>query len=146
MAEKFDTIIAGGNVIEIDNKFLLVQEKRSDSRGQWNLAMGRKEPDEDIIACAKREGKEETGYNIELNYLIGTYDFCLPSGQKVICHIFKSEIVGGQLAVPDDMLGAQWFSSEEIEELSKKSLILPFIKDIIRDYRAGKRSEIQTIL
>ena len=98
--------------------------------------------DKDISACAIREGKEETGYDLKPVYLIGKYNFSLPSGQTVICYIFKSEIVGGQMTVPEDMLDVKAFSLEEIEELDRKSLVASFVKGIIQDYRAGKRSEI----
>ena len=136
-------IIAAGNLVEReDGKFLMVQEKRPDSYGKWNLPMGQREANEDIIACAKREGKEETDYDLKPVYLIGKYNFSLPSGQTVICYVFKSEIVGGQMTVPEDMLDVKWFSLAEIEELDKKSLWASFVKGIIQDYLAGKRSKI----
>ncbi len=142
MTKILGEIIAGGNIIEKDGRFVLVQEKRADVYGKWNLPMGQKEVGEEIIACAKREGKDETGYDLEISYLIGKYRFSLPSGQKVICYVFKSEIVGGQMTVPEDMLDVKWFSPEEIETLDKQSLAAPFVKGIIRDYLAGKQSEM----
>lgn len=131
-------IIAAGNLVEKDGKFLLVQEKRKDCYGIWSLPMGGKEKGEDIISCAKREGKEETGCELKPVSLIGKYNFSLPSGRGVVCHIFKSEIVGGEITVPEDMLDVKFFPFEEIEDLHKKSLVAPFIMGIIRDYRVGK--------
>ncbi len=138
-------IIAAGNLIEQDGKFILVQEKRADVHGKWNLPMGRKEFDEDLVLCAKREGKEETGLELNPLYLIGKYFFNLPSGQKVTSYIFKSDIIGGKLTVPEDMMDVKLFSLEEIEELNKKSLIAPFINDVIKDYKSGKRVSLDEV-
>lgn len=138
-------IIASGNLVEQNSKILMVQEKRPDFHGKWNIPIGRKEPEEDIVSCAKREGKEETGFELKPLYLIGEYRFNLPSGDAVIGFIFRSEIIGGQLTVPDDMMDVKFFSFEGIEELNKKSLIAPYIKDVIRDDRAGKKIPINEI-
>jgi len=139
-----EEIIAAGNLIEQNGKFILVQEKRADSRGMWNFPMGRKEVNEDIISCAKREGKEETGLDLRPIYLIGKYTFCLPSGNKVIAYIFKSEIVGGKLSTPEDMMDVRQFSLEEIKELDEKS-IAPFINNVIQDYKSGERIPLDEV-
>jgi len=138
-------IIAAGNLVEQNGKFLMVQEKRLDFRGKWNIPIGRKEPEENVVTCAKREGKEETGFELKSLYLIGEYRFNLPSGDAVTSFIFRSEIVGGQLTVPKDMMDVKFLSFEEIEELDKKSLIAFYVKDAIRDDRAGKKIPIGEI-
>lgn len=138
-------IIAAGNIVEKDGKILMVQEKRADFSGIWNIPMGRIGQGEDIITCAKREGKEETGYELEPSYLIGKYSFSLPPKHKVICFIFKSEIIGGQLIIPEDMLDVKFLSLEEIRKLDKKSLVASFVKDIIQDYQIGKKISLSEI-
>lgn len=140
-------LIAAGNLIEKDGKILLVQEKISEVFGKWNLPIGRKESGEDIISCAKREGEEETGFKLRPLYLIGKYPFYLLSEYKVISFIFKSEIVGGVLTVPDDMLNVKWFPFEKIEKLEEeKLLIAPYITEVIKDYRAGKKIFLDSII
>ena len=138
-------IISAGNLIEQNGKFILVQEKRADVSGKWNLPIGRKESDEDLVLCAKREGKEETGLELNPQYLIGKYFFNLPSGHKVTSYIFKSDITRGKLTIPEDMMDVKLVSLEEIEELNKKSLIVPFINDVIKDYKSGKKIPLNEV-
>ncbi len=142
MENSKEEIIAAGNLIEQNGKFIFVQEKRADSRGMWNLPTGRKEINEDIVSCAKREGKEETGLELRPLYLIGKYIFYIPSGQKVIAYIFKSEIVGGKITIPEDMMDVKLFSSEEIEKLL---IAAPFVNNVIQDYRSGKRISLDKV-
>ena len=138
-----NTIVAAGNLIfnSTNGKILFVQEKDSKSYGKWNFPMGKREPGENLIQCAKREGKEETGFEVEPSYLIGKYTgkYKNKLGQDsiVIGFIFKSEIIGGKLKIPEDILDARWFSLEEIEELNNKGLlinsyVLVTIEDFIR--------------
>ena len=60
--------VIGANIIERNNKILLMQETLEKVRGKWNLPAGRLEVKEDIITCAKREGEEETGFKLNPIY------------------------------------------------------------------------------
>src|SRR3989338_7895120 len=62
---------AGGIIINQKNKILLVCNKL----GYWTFPRGHLEENEDILAAAKREIKEETGVG-ELDYIkdLGTYE------------------------------------------------------------------------
>jgi len=57
--------IVGSNIIEKDDKILLMQETLKGVKGKWNLPAGRLEEKENIIACVKREGEEETGFKLK---------------------------------------------------------------------------------
>ncbi|MCK4428946.1 MAG: NUDIX domain-containing protein [Candidatus Aenigmarchaeota archaeon] len=138
--------VIGANIIEKDNKVLLMQETLEKVRGKWNLPAGRLEMKEDIIACAKREGEEETGFKLDPIYLVGIYQHHLTLEHNIILFVFKSEIVGGELTVPKDALNVKWFSFDEIEELNKKGLLrLPSILKVIQDYKAGKKIQLDII-
>ena len=140
-------LIAAGNIIEENGKILLVQEKTPGLYKKWNIPMGKMEPGEDIVTCAKREGKEETGFELKPLYLIGKYPFHLFSKLKVIGFIFKSEIAGGELTIPDDIINVKWFSFEEIERLEEeKLLVASHIIEAIKDYRTGKKILLDSII
>ena len=146
-------IVAAGNLIfnPAIRTILLVQEKDAEFYGKWNFPMGKLEPGESIIQCAKREGKEETGLEVKPSYLIGKYrgKYQNQLGQNciIIGFIFKSEIIGGKLEIPEDILATGWFSFEEIKELNDKgSLIDSYILSVIEDFVKGRNFPLDSPL
>jgi ADP-ribose pyrophosphatase YjhB (NUDIX family) len=132
--------VVGSNIIEKDNKILLMQETLEKVKGKWNLPAGRLDVNEDIITCAKREGEEETGFKLKPLYLVGIYQHHLTSEYNVILFVFKSEIVGGKLTIPEEAMDVRWFSFDEIRELNERGLLRSsYIWKAIEDYKAGKK-------
>jgi len=141
-----EIIIAGGNIIEKNKKFLLIQETFEEVKGQWNFPLGRVEIKEDIITCTKREGEEETGFQLKPLYLVGIYQHCLTAEYNVALFIFKSKIQKGKLTTPKDITDADWFSFSEIKKLDKKGLLVSsYILKALRDYKAGKKLPLSSI-
>lgn len=141
--EKID--IVGSNIIERGGKILLMQESFEKVRGKWNLPAGKLDVGEDIITCASREGEEETGFKIKPLYLVGIYQnrLALPNS---ILFVFKSEILGGKLTVPEEAMDVRWFSFDEIKELNEKRLLrLSCVWKAIEDYKAGKKMPLSSI-
>lgn len=137
--------VVGSNIIEKDNKILLMQETLEKVKGKWNLPAGRLGMEEDIITCAKREGKEETGFKLKPSYLVGIYQH-LTLEHNVILFVFKSEIIGGKLTIPEEAMDVRWFSVDEIKELNKKGLLRSsYIWKAIQDYKAGKKIPLNSI-
>jgi ADP-ribose pyrophosphatase YjhB (NUDIX family) len=140
--------IVAANVIEKNGKFLLVQEKIPECYGEWNLPAGRLKMNEDIIACAKREGEEETGLKLKPSYLLGIHQRIFGSKYNIILFVFKSEVVGGKLKISKEVLDAKWFSFEEIKEIGRKRKLLrvPYILKAIENYKAGKKIQLSAIV
>jgi ADP-ribose pyrophosphatase YjhB (NUDIX family) len=110
-----------GSVIEKDGKFLLVQEKKPEVRGLWNLPAGKAEKNLTLEESAIKEAKEETGFDVEIIKQIGIYH---KKENKSIKHAYKAKIVGGELKIPkDEILDAKWFSFEEIKNLNKQNKV-----------------------
>ena len=114
---------AGVLVIE-DGKILLVQEAHKEARGLWSLPLGHVEEGESESDAARREAREETGYDILLgkseNLIIDGNDFKSTSNFKddqIELTIFSGEIAGGNLSKGNDMLDAKWFTIGEIARL-----------------------------
>ena len=61
-------IITVGGVLKKDNKYLLVQEAKAEFRGTWNLPAGRMDPNETVLDGAKREIREECGFEGQPHY------------------------------------------------------------------------------
>lgn len=127
------TVIAGC-IVENDSKFLLVQEKQPKAYGLWNLPAGHVDNGEGIEQAAIREAKEETGFDVQVMYKIGTYDN--PNKTHSI-NIYRAYIVGGSLNFPvDEILDASWFTYEEIIDLDsdgklRGSFVIQSMNDLL---------------
>lgn len=134
-------ISAGACIVEKEKngKFLLVKEGREEFHGKWNLPCGELESGENILDCAIREGKEETGYELKVIGWVGQYTelkWPLFGGHDLIVNVFYSKIIGGEKTVPPDLLDVAWFSLEEIREMAKREgLVHPYVLDAITAYR-----------
>ena len=138
--------VVGSNIIEKDDKILLMQETLEKVKGKWNLPAGRPEEKENIIACAKREGEEETGFKLKPLYLVGIYQHHLTLENNVILFVFKSEIIGGKLTIPEEAMDVKWFSFDEIKELDERGLLRSsYLLKVIGDYKAGKKIPLESI-
>lgn len=138
-------IIAGGNLIVEDGKILLVRETLKEIEGKWNLPVGRINTVEDIIACAEREGKEETGFNLKTLYLIGVFQH-IAKRHNIILFVFRSEINGGELAIPKDIMDVQWFLPEQIREMQRQDLLVgSYILDVLECHQKNQRFPLSLI-
>ncbi|MCK4634567.1 MAG: NUDIX hydrolase [Candidatus Aenigmarchaeota archaeon] len=107
--------------IEKDGKFLLVQEAKEKVRGMWNLPGGKVDRMEDIVTAAKREVKEETGYDVKISGLLNITNFLLKDRNIVaLVLVFKGEITGGEIIEPNkEIQKVGWFTKEEIESMDE---------------------------
>ena len=110
--------IVAGVVIKQDNKYLLVQESMPSQYGLWNWPAGRVDVGETIEEAAVREGKEETGYDVELVRKLGIWQ---GNTKEAVKHAFEAKIIGGELNFPkDEILDVRWFRKEEIYSMKDK--------------------------
>src|SRR5512139_2811873 len=100
-------VVAASAVVTNDQGDILMQ-RRADS-GLWALPGGAMEMTESLPGAAIREVKEETGYDIEITGLVGTYTdprhiIAYSDGevrrQFNIC--FVGRLLGGRLQVSDE--------------------------------------------
>ena len=112
------TLIAGVILRNENGQYLLVQEKKTNVYGLWNWPAGHVDPGETLQQAAVREAKEETGYKVKLLDDKPMYEGQGHTGTTNRVHLFKGEIVGGTLKFQaDELLGAKWFSVDEIIQL-----------------------------
>lgn len=139
------TVIAGVLAVRGD-KFLMVQEGQQKHRGKWNFPVGSLEDGESIITCAEREGKEETGFDFKLLYLVGIYQG-LNGKNSRLGFIFLSEIIGGELSLSEEIIDVRWLSFAEIERLNQEGLLrAPYILRVIKDFKNDKKIPLDCII
>lgn len=77
----------------------------------WNLPGGGMEPGETVEEAMRREVREETGLEVEVERVIGVYS--KPQKQEVVL-TFRCRIVGGQLQETEESRECRFFLPEEI--------------------------------
>jgi len=142
-----------GAIIERDGEILLVKETKKIARGLWNHPAGWIDVGENPFESVKREVKEETGYDFEPEYIIGVFSLykknlkekfdITPHPIKIIFSGKISENSTGELA--DDVSEMKWFSPEEIYQMDKDTLREIDIKQMVKDYFAGKRYPLELL-
>lgn len=115
-------VVAASAVVTDEQGRILLQRRRDNDL--WALPGGGMEMNDSLPGCAVREVKEETGYDVEITGLVGTYTdprhvIAYTDGevrrQFNVC--FTARITGGELAISDESTELRFVPSEEIEEL-----------------------------
>ena len=133
-------------IVEHQNKFLFVEEY-AQGKVVLNQPAGHLEPDESLAHAALRETLEESGYQIELQGLLGYYSHKSPLNNETyyrMCFygVLLNEEVKTEL--DPDIIRTLWLSVEEFRS-REHELRTPMVKICLDDYLAGKRFPLDFI-
>ncbi|GAB3794854.1 hypothetical protein GCM10028798_02520 [Humibacter antri] len=127
-----DIRVAAYAVIANGSRVLLAHWNEH-GRSGWTLPGGGLEPGEDPADAALREVREETGYDAELEELIGVHSHVIPEDQRdtgrgalqALRIVYRAHVVAGSLTNEADGSTdeARWFRLDEIPALRKVSLV-----------------------
>lgn len=115
-------VVAASAVVCDDSGHILLQ-RRADS-GLWALPGGGMEMTDSLPGCAVREVKGETGLDIEITGLVGTYTdprhvIAYSDGevrrQFNVC--FRARITGGDLTISDESTELRFVAPAQLEAL-----------------------------
>ncbi|MFB7719414.1 NUDIX hydrolase [Nocardia sp. NPDC056100] len=115
-------VVAASAVVADDTGRILLQ-RRTDS-GLWALPGGGMEMTDSLPGCAVREVKEETGLDIEITGLVGTYTdprhiIAYTDGevrrQFNVC--FLARVVGGDLVISEESAEVRFVAPAELDRL-----------------------------
>lgn len=123
-------------VITDDEGRMLLPHWRDEGIGTgWTLPGGGMEPGEHPADTAIREVLEETGYDVELDGLLGVDSAVIPGDRRKTAQrgtplqalriIYRAHIVSGSLRVEQDGStdDVAWFRPEEIDLLERVTLV-----------------------
>lgn len=100
--------IAVSALIFEEGRILLAHRRDID---WWNLPGGGMEHDETLEEAVKREVREETGLEVEIEYLVGVYS--KPQKQEVVL-TFRCRRTGGTLNETEESRACRYFSPDEL--------------------------------
>ena len=108
-------LVAGAILVDEAGKICLIQELKPSAYLKWNLPMGHWDHDETMPEAARREVKEESGYDIELTGLLPLENV---RNNNVFRVVYIAKIIGGSPEERDqaEINAVEWFSFEEIKQ------------------------------
>lgn len=121
-----------------DGRILMVQEGQLSARGLWNFPSGHVELGEKILAAARRECREETGWDAHLESTTGVYPFQSVTGDRVLLFHFMGAVQRGTVRgdIDADILRTKWITMHDLDQMPDSELReAPVLRQIIEDVR-----------
>lgn len=123
-APQANSIVPAASAIVVNSEGKILLHRRSDNN-LWALPGGAMEIGETLGQTAVRETREETGLEVEPEYIVGIYTnpchviaFSDGEVRQEFSLCFACRCIGGSLQVSDESFEVGFFSSEEIEHLN----------------------------
>ncbi|MGW2871043.1 MULTISPECIES: NUDIX hydrolase [unclassified Kitasatospora] len=138
-APEANSLVPAASVVVVDDAGRVLLQRRTDN-GMWALPGGRMDIGESIAGCGIRETREETGIDVEITGIVGTYTdpghvLAYDDGEVrqefSVCLLGRP--VGGELRVSDESHEVAWFTPAETDRLA----MVPSIRKRLTDWRSG---------
>jgi ADP-ribose pyrophosphatase YjhB (NUDIX family) len=131
------SLVVGGSAVVTDDAGRILLHRRADS-GNWALPGGRMDIGETFAACVVREVKEETGFDVRINRIVGIYSdpahvFAYDDGEvrqqfSICC---ACSVVGGSLEVSGESTEVRFFDVTDIAAIQMHETIRIRIRDYL---------------
>lgn len=141
-------VIVKSLVVDENDKILFVKRKKEDlkqAHNKWEFTGGKIDFGETPEETAVRETKEESGYDVEVNYIIPkllSSKWITPerqSQQILICYVCK--LLGGESNLKDHGVNEiKWF---DINKVPKDADCLPGTIDFLNIYLKMREKELK---
>lgn len=133
-------------VVERDGRFLLVEEAVGGAR-VLNQPAGHWEPGERFIDGAIRETREETGWDVRVDALIGIYEHrpaTLPYAFVRLCFAATALRHHPDQPLDEGILGTCWLTADELAACAERHRS-PMVWRAVMDYQKGQRLPLSVL-
>jgi len=96
--------------------------RRTDT-GRWTIPTGGLKKNETLTACAVREGREETGLQVEITTLAGVFSdpghvIAYASGEvrQPVNACFTARVIGGELTTTSEATEVAWAAPDRLDD------------------------------
>lgn len=130
----------GVTVLIADGERVLLGRRgpQSFAPGTWCLPGGFIEFEEDFVAAAVREVREETGLEVEVRAIINVCTNYLAPALHTLVIVLRAEVTGGEATAGDDLVELRWVpASGPLPEMAFEA-----DRHIIERWAAGEVSEL----
>ncbi|MFI9648130.1 NUDIX hydrolase [Streptomyces sp. NPDC052040] len=135
-----NSLVPAASAVVVDGAGRVLLQRRADN-GMWALPGGAMNIGESLPDCAVRETREETGYEVEVTGIVGTYSnpghvFAYDDGEvrQEFSVCFLARPVSGRPAVSDESTDVRWFDPSEVDGLP----MVASIRKRVDDWRNGR--------
>lgn len=98
-----------------DGKVLLAKRGVAPYKGSYDIIGGFMDINEQPMDAAIREAKEETGLDVKITSLLGTYvDKYGDDGDYTLSLHYLGEVIGGEMKPMDDVASLEWVTISEV--------------------------------
>ena len=136
-APSANSLVVGSSAVVMDGEGRILLQRRRDS-GNWALPGGTMDIGETFAESAIREVKEETGFDVHIERIVGIYSdpghvFAYEDGEVRqefnIC--LACTITGGELAISSESTDVSFFSLDKVADLAMHESIRRRIEDYL---------------
>jgi ADP-ribose pyrophosphatase YjhB (NUDIX family) len=139
-APRANSLVVGSSAIVVDARNRILLQRRSDS-GNWALPGGAMDIGETLAESAIREVREETGFDVQVEHIVGIYSdpahvFAYDDGEirQEFSICLACAITGGSKQVSSESTAVEFFAFEVVADLQMHESV----RIRIRDYLDGK--------
>ncbi|HEY3084270.1 MAG TPA: NUDIX domain-containing protein [Candidatus Dormibacteraeota bacterium] len=127
-----DPKVAAAVVVEADGGIVLGRRAIEPGYGLWCLPGGFVNQDEDPVAAALRECREEIGAAVEITELLGVYHIGKTTASSIVGIAYLGRLVDGEeISVGSEMLDVRVFAPDDLPEIafpSHRSVLAVYLR------------------
>ncbi|CUU54559.1 NUDIX hydrolase [Frankia sp. CcI49] len=134
-----NSLVVGGSAVVVDGEGRILLQRRADT-GKWALPGGQMDIGESFANCVIRETKEETGFDVRIDRIIGIYSdphhvFAYDNGEirqqfNICC---ACTITGGSVQVSEESTAVGFHDLATLDQLEIQESNLARIHDYLAD-------------